>query len=90
MIEKVPAYFNCLILFHEKVFITDISVNEKVAEMIDSIHQEDPTIFYIIDHHKVVNWLNQYDCTYVKPKNRLNTTGVFTDIPNNYYLSINE
>jgi oligoribonuclease NrnB/cAMP/cGMP phosphodiesterase (DHH superfamily) len=48
---------------HETTFITDISVNEQVAEMIDKIHLLKE--FVLIDHHKTALWLNKYEWTWV-------------------------
>lgn len=42
---------------YERIFITDISVNEKVAKMLDTIK----TKIHLLDHHKNLECLNEYD-----------------------------
>jgi oligoribonuclease NrnB/cAMP/cGMP phosphodiesterase (DHH superfamily) len=48
---------------YSNVFITDLSVNEKVAEIIDykSKHTDLIISFKLLDHHKTALWLNKYD-----------------------------
>lgn len=41
---------------YEKVFITDISVNEEIAKLIDDTY----THFVLLDHHQTALWLNKY------------------------------
>jgi oligoribonuclease NrnB/cAMP/cGMP phosphodiesterase (DHH superfamily) len=48
---------------HGTTFITDISINEQVAEMIDKIHLIKE--FVLIDHHITALWLNKYEWTWV-------------------------
>jgi oligoribonuclease NrnB/cAMP/cGMP phosphodiesterase (DHH superfamily) len=48
---------------HGITFITDISINEQVAEMIDEIHLIKE--FVLIDHHKTALWLNKYEWSWV-------------------------
>jgi len=40
---------------YETTFITDISVNGEVAELIDNVYE-----FVLLDHHKTALWLNKY------------------------------
>jgi uncharacterized protein len=49
---------------YDKVFITDISVSEKVALLIDysmSRELEAKNKYVLIDHHATAKWLNKYD-----------------------------
>lgn len=43
---------------YDKVFITDISINEEVAELINN---EFSTLVTLIDHHETAKWLNKYN-----------------------------
>jgi uncharacterized protein len=43
---------------YDAIFITDISVNEKVADMIDKVSPENVVL---LDHHGTADWLNKYD-----------------------------
>ena len=45
---------------YDYIFITDISVNEDVAEKINEINSE-KNKFILIDHHETSKWLNKYD-----------------------------
>jgi oligoribonuclease NrnB/cAMP/cGMP phosphodiesterase (DHH superfamily) len=49
---------------YEKIFITDLSVNDEVAEKIDKLNGK----FNLIDHHETALWLNKYDWAQVKTK----------------------
>lgn len=42
---------------YRKIYITDISVNEKIASQIDMFKDK----FVLIDHHPTALWLNKYD-----------------------------
>ncbi|TPG68624.1 hypothetical protein EEL31_08895 [Brevibacillus laterosporus] len=49
---------------YDKVFITDISVNEKVANLIDFSISRDLRAkdkYKLIDHHVTAKWLNKFD-----------------------------
>lgn len=48
---------------YDKIFITDISVNEEVAKGINNL--KDRCKFNLIDHHKTAEWLNKYSWCYV-------------------------
>jgi len=62
--EKVANYITSKdYINHGTTFITDISVNEQVAEMIDKIHLIKE--FMLIDHHKTALWLNKYEWTWI-------------------------
>lgn len=45
---------------YDRVFITDISVNNKVAALIDNVSKNSSTIFTLLDHHVTADWLNKY------------------------------
>ncbi|UXR28826.1 DHH family phosphoesterase [Bacillus phage Nachito] len=49
---------------YDVVFITDISVNEEVAELIQT---KAANKFMLVDHHKTAEWLNKYDWAFVTP-----------------------
>ncbi|MDK2600547.1 hypothetical protein QO179_23930 [Bacillus stercoris] len=49
-----------------KIFITDISVNEEVAELIQNIYQESFNHFVLLDHHGTATWLNKYEWALVQ------------------------
>jgi len=55
------------------VFITDISVNEEVADRLNRLEQENLTI-YLYDHHKTAEWLNKYRWALVKIENQYEKT----------------
>lgn len=48
---------------YKRVFITDISVNQKVADRIDKMNEELP--FHLLDHHITADWLNEYRWAHV-------------------------
>lgn len=43
---------------YDKIYITDISVNEKMAELITTYHSD---YIELYDHHPTALWLNKYD-----------------------------
>lgn len=45
---------------YERIFITDISVNEEVAKDIDGDYDLSEKIL-LLDHHTTAKWLNKYD-----------------------------
>jgi len=45
-----------------QIFITDLSVNEEVANKLHSIHEK----VKLLDHHKTALWLNKYDWVLVE------------------------
>lgn len=45
--------------YYDLVFITDISVNERVARELDFYNCYDKVI--LLDHHKTSKWINKYD-----------------------------
>lgn len=73
------------------VFITDISVGENVAEMIDNINKNKDTLtsFKLIDHHKTALWLNKYSwCNVVVEDERglCCGTSLFNDLLANFCI----
>ena len=42
---------------YDEIFVTDISVNEEVAELLDKCEKD----VILLDHHKTAEWLNKYD-----------------------------
>lgn len=46
---------------YDAIFITDISVNDEVAEMLNAIHEkQDQADVFLLDHHKTALDLNKY------------------------------
>lgn len=46
---------------YDKIFITDISVNEEVSQRITELYHNEKVNFQLIDHHPTASWLNIYD-----------------------------
>lgn len=44
---------------YDRIFITDISVNEEVAERLDMIHRGGVSYVQLVDHHKTALWLSE-------------------------------
>lgn len=60
--EKVKDFIlNKEYVSFDTVFITDISVNEEVAELIDKLYKYNVINIILLDHHKTALWLNKYD-----------------------------
>ena len=58
--EKIAGYISSLEYDkYELAFITDISVNEDVAKMIDCVYSN-RNEFVLLDHHKTALWLNNH------------------------------
>jgi len=70
-------------------YITDISVNEKVAEIIDEICK--PESFVLLDHHKTALWLNKYRWTciseYIDENTKHSGTEMLYHNIINYYIN---
>lgn len=66
--ERIARFVNDSgYLSYDKIFITDISVNEEVAHLIDSIYQQGADII-LIDHHPTSLWLKEkYEWAIVAP-----------------------
>lgn len=57
--EKILEFINSKtvdVLSYDKVFITDISINEEIANTIDLCFNN----FILLDHHQTAGWLNKY------------------------------
>lgn len=54
------------------IFITDISVNEEVAEKLQALNEDMETTPFVqlLDHHGTAEWLNKYDWAFVEPNLR--------------------
>jgi oligoribonuclease NrnB/cAMP/cGMP phosphodiesterase (DHH superfamily) len=63
--ERVTKLLDESLHEYDVVFITDISVNEEVAEKIQTLHENGYAGFQLLDHHDTANWLNKYDWAYV-------------------------
>jgi len=72
--EKVKEFWESLDIVGEhgytKMFITDISINDEVAEMINetSKHLIGHPKVALIDHHESAKHLNKYDWSFVMPE----------------------
>lgn len=55
---------------YHTIFITDISVSEEVAEMINEVDSEE-TLFTLLDHHFTADYLNKYPWAIVKVEGKL-------------------
>jgi oligoribonuclease NrnB/cAMP/cGMP phosphodiesterase (DHH superfamily) len=53
---------------YDLILITDISVNEDVAEKLDLLYRGRVTNIQLLDHHNTAKWLNKYDWAYVNDK----------------------
>lgn len=54
---------------YDTIFITDISVNQEVASLIEAINEGMGfPLFRLFDHHVTANWLNRYDWALVQPE----------------------
>ena len=60
--DKIKEFLNNNYLKYDTIFITDISVNEEVAEMLDKCGKK----IVLLDHHKTAEWLNKYSWAKVK------------------------
>jgi oligoribonuclease NrnB/cAMP/cGMP phosphodiesterase (DHH superfamily) len=68
--EKISAYIeNKEYEMFEKTYITDISVNKEVAEMINN---KCKSKFRLLDHHKTADFLNTYEWATVIVQNKDN------------------
>jgi uncharacterized protein len=57
-------------VLHDRIFITDISVNKKVADILDQYYQNGVNI-RLFDHHDTAMWLNDYHWAYVLDRHHL-------------------
>src|SRR5574340_1199463 len=65
--EKVLDYINTSTAPVDLILITDISVNEDVAERLEFIHHWGGVKIKLIDHHGTATWLNKYKWAEVNP-----------------------
>ena len=74
--EKVEKAIESELFFrnYDKIFITDISVGEKVANMIE--YEAKDLDITLLDHHATAEWLNKYD--WAKVKVASSSTGIKT------------
>lgn len=63
--QKVTDFIKNPPGLYDHVYITDISVNEEVAELIETEYKQGCDLFRLIDHHKTAEWLNKYSWAYV-------------------------
>lgn len=81
------------------VYITDISVDEEVAKLINNTHPDNfeegfnlGEMFCLLDHHKTAEWLNKYHWAFVaecnKYGNKNSGTSMFRDelVVDNYFF----
>lgn len=61
--EKITDYSD--------IFITDISMNDEVAERLDLIHRGGVALVHLVDHHGTALPLNRYDWSHVATKEEL-------------------
>lgn len=64
----------------EYTYITDLSVNEEIAEMINNSEMQNRCL--LLDHHKTAKWLNKYSWSFVEIENqrgRTSGTSLFYD-----------
>lgn len=76
--EKVQEFIKNNRDNFDKVFITDISVNEETADMIHKNYQEDSELFLnhfvLLDHHPTALWLNKYSWCKIQIEDNLEKT----------------
>jgi oligoribonuclease NrnB/cAMP/cGMP phosphodiesterase (DHH superfamily) len=58
--DKVKKFLDMYVDRYDKVFITDISVNEEIAEAIENLAAYGKNKFFLLDHHQTAEWLNRY------------------------------
>lgn len=82
--EVVQDYIqNRIYKNYDITFITDISINEEVAKLIDNT--KDLTVI-LLDHHPTAEWLNKYEWACVTVNNTLEKTSG-TEMLFNYLIS---
>jgi uncharacterized protein len=60
--EKISYFLhNTYLLNYERVFITDISVNEEISELINNAYNNYYKNIKLLDHHKTAESMNKYD-----------------------------
>jgi uncharacterized protein len=64
--EKVGKLIDGYVEKYDKIFITDLSVNEEMASAIEKKPQYIKDKFTLLDHHITAEWLNDYEWADVK------------------------
>lgn len=65
--EKIKAFINKKeYMKFDYIFITDISVNDEVALLIDSVQEDCEYKFYLLDHHPTAMNLSKYNWTRIQ------------------------
>ena len=60
---------------YDILYITDISVNKEVADKLQKLHHENESItIRLIDHHKNLEWLNEYNWSTIYSKDNVMET----------------
>ncbi|GEN32851.1 MULTISPECIES: DHH family phosphoesterase [Aneurinibacillus] len=59
--DKVGKFLTLHLDKYDKVFITDISVNEEIAARIEGMGARYKSKFLLLDHHQTADWLNRYE-----------------------------
>ncbi len=72
---------------YNRIFITDISVNEETATIIDEIAIQWFDVIRLIDHHKTAMWLNKYKWSEVTPEYQDGTKTSATDLFLGYLIN---
>ena len=83
--KKVKEFLNNTKLTkNDIVFITDISLNEKIAEIVNESYSYN---FVLYDHHPTALWLNKYDWCTVKVENKDGIKTCGTELFYNEWIS---
>lgn len=59
--DKIGKFLTLHLDKYDRVFITDISVNEEIAAEIERLSAHIRQKFVLLDHHQTADWLNQYE-----------------------------
>ncbi|MBN6186796.1 oligoribonuclease [Aneurinibacillus sp. BA2021] len=59
--DKVGKFLSLHLDKYDRVFITDISVNEEIAAEIERLSEHARQKFVLLDHHQTADWLNRYE-----------------------------
>lgn len=89
--EKINAFGTSdEIVNYDVILITDISVNQSVADALNLVHSQKSIQVVLLDHHESAIWLNKYEWAevYTKHANGTNTAGVSMLLE--YLFSANE
>lgn len=72
--ERIGRFIEKDLAKYDRVYITDISVNEEVAETIDALEKYVGHKFVLLDHHETAIWLNKYEWVTVEIENKKGKT----------------